>query len=247
LSGRARLVSSGFVAPIVEQPAPPAEAPGLKGQTRVEEPTRAQRAIARRSAESRATVPFLELVADVDMSACLALRDARGHSLTAMLVSACAHGLSHVPRANAAYRDGRFELYSRVNVGLVVHSADAFSTPTILDADTKSLEALSVECEALIERAQTGRLTPPELAGATFTLSDMSRYGPVRWSPPVTPPHAATIACGALRATPVVRDGSVVAGHTMVMTLACDHRILYGETAAQFLDAIVERLTGANL
>ena len=247
MSSRARRISSGYLAPIVEQPAPPAEASGLKGHTRVEEPTRAQRAIARRSAESRATVPDLELVADVDMGACLALRDARGHSLTAMLVSACAHGLSQVPRANAAYRDGRFELYSRINVGLVVHSADAYLTPTILDADTKSLEALSAECEALIERAKADRLTPPELAGATFTLSDMTGYGPLRWSPPINPPHAATIACGAVRSTPVVRDGSVVAGHTMVMTLACDHRILYGETAARFLDAIVELLTGANL
>jgi pyruvate dehydrogenase E2 component (dihydrolipoamide acetyltransferase) len=231
----------------VEQPAPLAEASGLKGRTRVEEPTRAQRAIARRSAESRATIPDLELVADVDMGACLALRDARGHSLTAMLVSACAQGLSQVPRANASYRDGRFELYSRINVGLVVHSADAYWTPTILDADAKSLEALAAECETLIQRARAGRLTPPELAGATFTLSDMSGYGPVRWSLPVNPPHAATLACGALRAAPVVRDGSVVAGHTMLMTLACDHRILYGETAAQFLDRIVELLSAANL
>ena len=240
-------MSSGYVAPIVEPPALPAETSGLKGDTHVEEPTRAQRTIARRSAESRATIPGLELVAEVDMGACLALRDARGHSLTAMLVSACAQGLSQVPRANAAYRDGRFELYSRVNVGLVVHSANAYSTPTILDADTKSLEELSSECGALIQRALADRLTPPELAGATFTLSDMSGYGPIRWSPPVNPPHAATIACGALRAAPVLRDGSVVAGHTMLMTLACDHRILYGETAAQFLDAIVELLKGADL
>jgi pyruvate dehydrogenase E2 component (dihydrolipoamide acetyltransferase) len=239
-------MTSVYVAPIVDPPAPPAEASGLKGNTRVEEPTRVQRTIARRSAESRATIPALELVAEVDMSACLALRDARGHSLTAMLVSACAQGLSQVPRANAAYRDGRFELYSRVNVGLVVHRADAYSTPTILDADTKSLKELSDECEALIDRGRAGRLTPPELAGATFTLSDMSGYGPIRWSPPVNPPHAATIACGALRAAPVLRDGSVVAGQTMLMTLACDHRILYGETAAQFLDRVVELLKGAK-
>src|ERR1039458_5404963 len=149
-------MTSVYVAPIVDPPAPPAEASGLKGNTRVEEPTRVQRTIARRSAESRATIPALELVAEVDMSACLALRDARGHSLTAMLVSACAQGLSQVPRANAAYRDGRFELYSRVNVGLVVHRADAYSTPTILDADTKSLKELSDECEALIDRGRAG-------------------------------------------------------------------------------------------
>jgi pyruvate dehydrogenase E2 component (dihydrolipoamide acetyltransferase) len=231
----------------VDPPAPPTEAARLKGDTRVEEPTRAQRTIARRSAEARATIPDLELVAEVDMGACLALGDARGHSMTAMLVSACAQGLRQVPRANAAYRDGRFELYSRVNVALVVHSADAYSTPTILDADTKSLEELSDECEALIERAGARHLTPPELAGATFTLSDMSGHGPILWSPPVSPPQAATIACGAIRAAPVVRDGSVVAGHTMLMTLACDHRILYGEMAAQFLDRIAELLKGANL
>jgi pyruvate dehydrogenase E2 component (dihydrolipoamide acetyltransferase) len=231
----------------VDPPAPSAEASGLKGDTRVEEPSRAQRTIARRSAEARATIPDLELVAEIDMEACLTLRDAQGYSVTAMLVAACAQGLRHVPRANAAYRDGRFELYSRVNVGLTLHGADAYSTPTILDADTKSLKELSNECEALADRARAGRLTPPELAGATFTLTDMSGHGPIRWSPPVNPPHAATIACGAIRAAPVVRDGSVVAGHTMLITLACDHRILYGETAAQFLDRIAELLKGAEL
>jgi pyruvate dehydrogenase E2 component (dihydrolipoamide acetyltransferase) len=181
------------------------------------------------------------------MDACLALRDAHGHSLTAMLVSACAQGLRQVPRGNAAYRDGRFELYSRVNVGLVVHGADAYSIATILDADSKSLDELDEECRTLMQRAQAGELTPPELAGATFTLSDMSAYGPIRWSPPVNPPHAATLACGALRDVPVLRAGSVVPGHTMLITLACDHRILYGETAAQFLDAIVKPLNEANL
>jgi pyruvate dehydrogenase E2 component (dihydrolipoamide acetyltransferase) len=239
-------VSNGYVAPIVDPPKPPAQGSSPKGHTSVDEPTRAQRTIGRRSAESRATIPDLELVAEVDMGACLALRDKHGYSLTAMLIRACAHGLSQVPRANAAYRDGRFELYSRINVGLVVHSADDYATPTILDADTKSLAQLNDECEALGQRARAGQLTPPELAGATFTVSDLSSWGPIRWSPPVNPGHAATIACGALRRAPVVRDGSVVAGHTVLLTLACDHRILYGETAARFLDAIVELLNGAD-
>jgi pyruvate dehydrogenase E2 component (dihydrolipoamide acetyltransferase) len=230
----------------VDPPQRPADVAGLKGEVRVHEPTRAQRTIARRSAEARATVPDLELVAEVDMGACLARRDAAGYSMTAIFVRACAQSLRQVPRANGAYRDGRLELYSRVNIGLVVHRPDDYATPTIFDADTKSLAELSAECAELVQLARAGRLTAAQLAGATFTLSDMSGSGPIRWSPPPNPPQAAAITCGAIRAAALVRAGSVIAGHAMLMTLVCDHRILYGDTAARFMERIVELLEGPS-
>ena len=204
------------------------------------EPDRIGRSIARRSAEIRATVPQLELSADVDASAALAL--ARGHdcSLTAVLLRACACALAESPWANAAYRDGHFELYSRVNVGVTFHGEDALATPAILDADRKPIAELHEELERLRARARTGELTPPELAGTTFTFTDLGEYPAVhRYAPLITPPQAAALAAGAIRTIPVVRDGAVVPGSIMTVSLTCDHRILYGERAGAFLQKIV--------
>ena len=224
-----------------------AEVSGLKGETHIEEPTRPQRTIVRRSAEARATVPDLDLGTEVDMAACLTLRGEMGCSVTAMLLRACALALRNVPRANAAYRDGRFELYSRVNVGVCIETDDAYLIPTVLDANAKSLRELTQEIDALSSRARAGTLTPPELSGATFTLSDLGRHGVPRWGALVTPPQAGALAAGAIRAVPVLREGAIVAGHTMTLTLSCDHRILYGAHAARLLNGIQQLLEGGPL
>jgi pyruvate dehydrogenase E2 component (dihydrolipoamide acetyltransferase) len=224
-----------------------AEIAGLKGETRIEEPDRAQRAIARRTAETRATVPDLELYTDVDLGAALALAAGRDCSLTAILVRACALALREHPRANGAYRDGRYELYSRVNVGVTVHTDDAYATPTVLDADTKSLAELTEELDVFTRRARDGQLTSPEQAGSTFTLSDLSGLGVDRWSVLVTPPQAAALAAGAVRSVPAVRHGEVVPGHLIGLTLGCDHRILFGTQAGAFLDDVAGRLAAAEL
>jgi pyruvate dehydrogenase E2 component (dihydrolipoamide acetyltransferase) len=211
---------------------------GNRGETRVEEPSRAQRTIARRAAESRATIPDIELTVEADMTAGVALQQARSCSLTALLIKACALALREVPRANGAYRDGHFELYSRVNVGLVVASGDGLSIPVVFDADAKPLPELAEEADRLVARAAAGELTPPELSGATFTLSDVGAYGIATAAPVIVPPHAAAVATGAVRSTPAVRDGAIVAGQWMTITLAADHRILYGQEAFRFLTAI---------
>lgn len=226
---------------------PATNQPGPKGETSVQEPTRAQRAIARRAAETRATIPDLELGADVDIDAALAVAVARECSLTAVLVKACATALGEHPRANAAYRDGRYELYSRVNVGVTVQTEDAYVTPTMLDANTKSLEQLSAELGVATARARAGELTPPELAGATFTLTDLGEHGVAWTSALVTPPQAASLAVGAVRAVPVLRNGAVVPGHAISLTLACDSRILFGARAASFLTSVAQVLERACL
>ena len=216
--------------------------PGLKGETRIDEPTRAERALARRFAETRATVPDLELGVDVDAAAALEIARRPGCSLTAVLVAACAAGLREHPRANAAYRDGRYELYSRVNVAITVATADGYLAPTVLDADRKPVEQLSAEIETAGARARAGELRPPELAGATFTLWDMSAQPIARASGLVTPPQAAALAAGAVRPVPVLRDGAVEPGQEIALTLACDARILFGERAASFLASVAEHL-----
>ena len=210
----------------------------LKGETSIEEPTRAQGALGRRTAETRATVPDLEFGAVVDATAALALCESGDVTITAVLTHACARALREHRYANAAYRDGRYELYSRVNIAVVMQTDDAPVAPTVLDADTKPLARLSEEIESL--RARAGELTPPELAGSTFTLTDLTASGVQRSGALLSPPHAAALAAGAPTAAPVVRDGVLVASHTTTLTLACDGRILFGARAAAFLVRIAE-------
>jgi len=219
------------------------ESGSVRGEVRVEQPTVRQRTIARRAAEARATVPDLELSADVDLDACLRL----GATTTTLLVRACALALRHVPRANAAYRDGRFELYSRVNVGFTAATADAYLTPTVFDADSKSLPELGEEIDELVGKARGGALSPPELSGATFTLTDLAGSGISSSTAIITPPQAAALAAGGVREVPVIRDGALAAGRVLTITLACDHRILYGAQAAAFLRRIKTSLERASL
>jgi pyruvate dehydrogenase E2 component (dihydrolipoamide acetyltransferase) len=219
------------------------EPSSLKGEVHTIEPDRAGRSIARRSAEVRATIPQLELSADVDAGAITASARDAGCSVTAALVRACAGALTESPWANAAYRDGRYELYSRVNIGLTLHTEDGFATPALLDADTKSISALDAEIERLRGRAGSGELTPPELAGTTFTFTDFSPFAAVqRYVPLITPPQAAAVTAGAVRSAPVVRDGELVAGELLTLSLTCDHRILYGARAAGFLERLVDHV-----
>jgi pyruvate dehydrogenase E2 component (dihydrolipoamide acetyltransferase) len=140
-----------------------------------------------------------------------------------------------VPRANGAYRDGRFELYSRINIGIVVADEHSYLIPTVFDADQKSLTELSAEIERLAAAARAGELSPPAYSGATFTLWDAGALGVSDSTIVVNSPQAAALATGAIRAAPVVRDGAIHPGHMMTITLACDHRILYGAQAARFL------------
>jgi pyruvate dehydrogenase E2 component (dihydrolipoyllysine-residue acetyltransferase) len=213
-----------------------------KGETRAVQPTRAQQTLARRAAESRATVPVLELSGEAEMTATMATLATDSVSWPALAVRACALALTDVPRANAAYRDGNFELYERINVGVALPSSDAIVIPTVFDADGKALATLNAELADLSERARRGQLSPPELSGATFTLWIVDNDAVLSTSPLIVPPQASAISVGAVRAVPVMREGRVVPGHTAAITLACDHRILYGDQAAAFLGAVLDRL-----
>jgi pyruvate dehydrogenase E2 component (dihydrolipoamide acetyltransferase) len=219
----------------------------LKGEPEIRSLSRAEEAIIRRSAETRATVPDLELGRQLDARALLELARDRDCSTTSVLVRACALALSEHPYANAAYRDGHYELYPRVNVAVTVQTARTYVAPVVIDADKKPLDRLSAEIEGAVTRARTGELTPPELAGATFTLTDLGTLGVTQAGVLLTPPQAAAIAAGAITPAPVVRDGAVVASHTLSLTLAGDARIMFGARAASFLARIGELLERGRL
>jgi pyruvate dehydrogenase E2 component (dihydrolipoamide acetyltransferase) len=238
--------------------APPASVEGVtaaKGETSVQELSRTQRTIARRMAESKATIPDFTLNMDVDMEECVALRtqlkelaQPNAPTYNDMVVKASALALREFPRANGSYRDGSFELHSRVNVGVAVATEDALVVPTVFDADTKSLGEIARETRALAERVRDATITPPELGGGTFTVSNLGMFGVTSFTAIINPPQAAILSVGALGPRAIVLAGGpnggseIVARHTMSLTLACDHRILYGADAANFLARIRELL-----
>ena len=238
-----------------ERKAPPpvvsGDAETGKGETTTEDLSRLQQTIARRMAESKATAPDFVLNIDVDMEEAVDLRKrlkaaaAEGQpvpSFNDFVIKASALALLDFPRANGAYRDGKFELYSRVNVGVAVAGQDALVVPTVFDADKKSLGQIAKDARALAERVRAGAITPPELSSGTFTVSNLGMFGIQSFVAVINPPQAAILAVGAMQPTPVVRDGEVVVRNMLRLTLSCDHRILYGADAAQFLGRIRERL-----
>jgi pyruvate dehydrogenase E2 component (dihydrolipoamide acetyltransferase) len=220
-----------------------------KGQVSYEELSKLQTTVSRRMAESKATAPHFYLEAEVDMTRAveargrvkeLAAPDLNVPSFNDMIVKACGLALREHPRANGAYRDGRFELYSRVNVGIAVAARDALVVPTVFDADRKGLWQIGEESRALAEKVRDGSITPPELSGATFTVSNLGMFGIDSFAAVINPPQAAILAVGAIKERPVANDGAELAtAHLMRVNLACDHRILYGAQGAEFLARIV--------
>ena len=221
-----------------------------RGESETRELTRLQQTVARRMAESKATAPEFVLEAEIDMEAAVELRKqlktAAGErpapSFNDFIVKAAALALTEFPRANGSYRDGKFELYSRVNVGVAVAGQDALVVPTVFDADRKSLGEIARETRALAEKVRDGKITPPELSAGTFTVSNLGMYGMDRIVPVINPPQAAILGVGAMSPQAVVADGEVTIRTRMALTLVCDHRILYGADAAEFLSRIRERL-----
>ena len=222
---------------------------GVKGEVDVEELTRLQQTVSRRMAESKATAPDFSIALTVDMTAAVELRERLKQisdpvpSFNDMVVKASANALREHPRVNGAYRDGKFELYDRVNVGIAVAAMDALVVPTVFDADKKSLGQIARDAREMIGKVKEKTVTPPELSGGTFTVSNLGMFGIEQFTAIINPPQAAILTVGKLAKQPAVDDkGKVVARDQMVLTLVCDHRILYGADGAQFLARIKDLL-----
>jgi pyruvate dehydrogenase E2 component (dihydrolipoamide acetyltransferase) len=212
-----------------------------KGDVTVRELSRAQQALVRRVAEAKATVPEFTLTATADAGdAVAALESAPNVGIDDLVVKAAALALRAVPRANGAYRDGRWELYERVNVAITVFTEDGVVAPVIADADARPVAEIAAETRALTEKAHAGTITSPELASATFTISHLG--GVDAFAPILVPPQAAALATGSVRPAPVVRDGEIHASHLLTLSLTCDSRILLGEVAGDFLRRIADAL-----
>jgi pyruvate/2-oxoglutarate dehydrogenase complex dihydrolipoamide acyltransferase (E2) component len=153
----------------------------------------------------KATIPHFQVQTEVAMDHALALREelkgiapqaVPGPSINDLIVHACALALRNHPLANGSYREGRFELHHRVNVGVAVAADDALIVPTVFDADQKSVAEIAAETQRLAARVRTGEITPPELSGATFTISNLGMFGMTAITPVINPPQAAILGVG---------------------------------------------------
>jgi pyruvate dehydrogenase E2 component (dihydrolipoamide acetyltransferase) len=215
-----------------------------KGETETRELNKLQQTIARRMAESKATAPHFYLTIEVDMGKAVDARAAikagskEGDvvpSFNDMIVKACAIALREFPKANGAYRDGRFELYSRVNIGVAVAAEESLVVPTVFDADQKGLRQIAADTRGVAAKVRDGSVTPPELSGGTFTVSNLGMFEIDEFDAVINMGQAAILAVGAIREAPAVREGELVPARLMKATLSCDHRILYGAEGAEFL------------
>jgi pyruvate dehydrogenase E2 component (dihydrolipoamide acetyltransferase) len=218
-----------------------------RGTVTSTEPTRTQTLIARRMAESRATVPSFTVQISVDMTTATTLRaelkasTSEGQAVPTindMVVKASALALREQPQANGAWRDGHFEHYSRVNIGVAVAGPGTLVVPTVFDADAKTLAEISAETGELAERVRAGTITPPQTSGGTFTVSNLGMFGVRSFEAVINTPQAAILAVGAVEQRPAVHEGGIEPRMLMELTLACDHRILYGADGAKLLARI---------
>jgi pyruvate dehydrogenase E2 component (dihydrolipoyllysine-residue acetyltransferase) len=209
-----------------------------------------QRTIARRMSSSRSEVPEFTLTAEIDMTAALAARRELNEllpsariSLNDLVVKAAALVLREQPEMNAAWDGEAIVRRARVNVGVAVATEGALLVPVIFDADRKPLPRLAAETRAAGERARTRSSSAEELSGATFTVSNLGMFGVLSFDAVIDAPQAAILAVGTVVRRPVFDAAdAVVARELMQVSLACDHRVVYGAEGARFLARLRELL-----
>lgn len=237
-------------APVIVSQAPAPVAPTTNDSGTLQPLSRLQQVVARRMSEANASIPDFQVQTEVDMGRAVALRgqlkthaeDGAPPSLNDLIVKAAALALRDHPLANGSYKDGGFELHEQVNVGVAVAADGALVVPTVLDADRKSLGQIARDTRRLAERVRAGTVTPAELSGGTFTVSNLGMFGMTAITPVVNAPQAAILGVGAIRDVLRRVDGEIVDAALLTLTLSCDHRILYGADAARFLARIRELL-----
>jgi pyruvate dehydrogenase E2 component (dihydrolipoyllysine-residue acetyltransferase) len=236
------LTAAGVAAPSPAEAAPPTAPPAAAdGAQRL---TRVQQLIARRMSESRSTIPEFEVQTEVAMDEAIALRErlrsgVAGEqplpSLNDLIVRASALTLRRHPRLNASYGEQALRVWPAVNIGIAVATEDALVVPTVRDAATLSLGQIARETRRLAERVRAGAISPAELEGATFTVSNLGMYGMTAIRPVINHPQVAILGVGAVRDTLARLDGAIVDRKLMTLTLSADHRAVYGADAARFL------------
>ena len=203
-----------------------------------------RKTIAKRLAESKFTAPHYYLAIEIDMDNAMESRAQINNlpdtkiSFNDMVVKACAMALKKHPQVNTSWK-GDTTLYNKhVNVGVAVAIEDGLVVPVIKFTDTLTLTQIGALVKDLAGKARNKKLTPAEMEGSTFTVSNLGMFGVDVFTSIINQPNSAILSVGAIVEKPVVKNGQIVVGHTMQVTLACDHRTIDGATGAQFLQTL---------
>jgi pyruvate dehydrogenase E2 component (dihydrolipoamide acetyltransferase) len=205
------------------------------------------RIMAERTTQSWQGVPHFFLHRQVDAGRLLSWRRAvaarpgcERTSVTDLLVRIAAEALGRHPRVNATWRDGVVELEGSVGVGIAVATEDGLVVPVVRDAGALDLAGLTARRMEVVERARTGRLTPDDLGGGTFTISNLGMYGVDSFNAILNAPQAAILAVGRIADRVVAVDGAAVVRPVMELSLSCDHRVIDGARGAEFLGTLAD-------
>ena len=202
-----------------------------------------RKTIAKRLAESKFTAPHFYLTIELDMSRAMQVREAINESIAPekvsfndMVIKAVAVALKSNPKANSSWLGDRIRYNEHVHIGVAVAVEDGLLVPVVRFADGKPLRTIGAEVRELAKKAKEKKLQPAEWEGNTFTISNLGMFGIEEFTAIINPPDACILAIGGIMEKPVVRNGAIVAGHTMKVTLSCDHRVVDGATGAAFLN-----------
>ncbi|NBC66824.1 MAG: pyruvate dehydrogenase complex dihydrolipoamide acetyltransferase [Bacteroidetes bacterium] len=231
----------------------PAAAPAAQIQYTSEEDedvkiSQMRKTIARRLAESKFTNPHFYETIDIDMEHAIEARNRLNEisevkiSFNDIVVKACAAALRQHPYVNSSWMDDVIRQHGDVNIAVAVAIEEGLMTPVINHADKKNLRQISTETRELAGLAKDRKLQPEQMEGSTFTVSNLGMFGIEEFTAIINPPNVCILAVGAIRDVPVVKDGEVVPGKRMKVTLSSDHRVVDGAKAADFLNTLRELL-----
>lgn len=204
-----------------------------------------RKTIARRLAESKFSAPHFYLTINVDMANAMAAREAINKSIAPdkisfndLVIKAAAAALKRHPKVNSSWLGDRIRYNEHIHIGVAVAVDEGLLVPVVRFADTKPLRAIGAEVREYAQRAKAKKLQPADWEGSTFTISNLGMFGIDEFTAIINPPDACILAVGAINAVPVVKDGAIVPGHVMKLTLSCDHRVVDGATGAAFLQTL---------
>jgi len=208
-----------------------------------------RKTIARRLAESKFSAPHFYLTMEIEMDEMMKAREAINQvaapvkiSFNDLVIKAVATSLRAHPRVNASWRGDFIRYSNHVHIGMAVAVEDGLLVPVIRFADSKTLSQISAESKDFAQKAKNKKLQPADWEGNTFTISNLGMFGIDAFTAIINPPDACILAIGGIHETPVVRDGQVVPGHVMKVTMSCDHRAVDGATGSAFLQTFKQLL-----
>lgn len=200
-----------------------------------------RKTIAKRLSESKFTAPHFYLTMEVDMDNAISARDSINAvtgskiSFNDLIIKAAASALRQHPKVNSSWLGDKIRTNHHIHIGVAVAVEDGLLVPVVRFADSKTLRTINAEVKSFAQKAKDKKLQPSDWEGNTFTISNLGMYGIEEFTAIINPPDACILAVGGIQEKPVVKNGQIVAGNVMKVTLSCDHRVVDGVSGSEFL------------